>query len=66
MGIHYWPKKNIQGAQDINIDCNNYIKVTHAYPDTALVTPKLHLVAPSHEAIHHVQGHSLDDSKGTI
>ena len=63
--ILYWPRKNTQGAQHINIDANNYIKVTHECPDTALVTPKLHLQAPPHEAIHHVQANSPAISPGT-
>ena len=63
--IHYWPRKNIQGAQYINIDSNNYIKVTHEYLDTASVAPKLHLPAPPHEPIRHIQGHSPTISQGT-
>ena len=63
--IHDWPNNNIQGAQHINIDSNNYIRVTHACLDTASVTPKLHLPAPPHEPIHHIQGHSPAISQGT-
>ena len=63
--IHYWPSKNIQGAQHININSNNYIRVTYECPDTASITPKLHLPAPTHEPIHHVQGHSPAISQAT-
>ena len=63
--IHHWPKKNIQGAQHINIDSNNYIRVAHECPDTASVISKLHLPAPPHEPIHHIQGYSLAILQGT-
>ena len=43
----------------------NYIKVTHEHPDTASVSPKLHLTAPLHEPTHHVQIYSLTISQGT-
>ena len=63
--IHYWPRKDIQVAQNINIDSKNYIKVTHECPNTASVTAKLHLPAPLHEPIHHIQGHSPTISQST-
>ena len=56
---------NIQGAQHINKDSNNYIKLSHEQSDIASITPKLHLPAPTHETIHHVQAHSLTISQGT-
>ena len=56
--IHYWPRKNIQGAQHININSSRSIRVTHDCSNTASITPQLHLPAPPHEPIHHTQDHS--------
>ena len=39
------------------------MRVTHEQCNIASITPKLHLPAPPHEPIHHVQAHSLTISQ---
>ena len=59
----YWPNMNIQGAKHINMTLKTTSELTHEPSNIALITPKLHLPAPPHEPIHHLQAHSLTISQ---
>ena len=63
--INYWPKKNIKGAQHIEIESDNYIRVTYVRSNTASTAPKLHQPAILYEPTCHTQAHSLTISQGT-
>ena len=63
--VQYWPRKNIQEAQHINVNSRRSIRVTHDCPNTASITPQLHLPAPPHELTHHAPDYSLTISQGT-